>query len=615
MENRFGVKDLIFTLLLIAFIVTVWLAMYQFDRQWETLRNIESSLDEQRTTLMTLSERLRSGAVAPAGNPGEVDDSAYNPEDDPFYRIREARKQSDFAFGGWYIDNFKSTLGKLTPLVSTDAAQTVVEEYVLESLIKRDPETFEWRPWIAERWEVAEDGLTITYDLRENVVFSDGEPLTSEDVVFTYDQIMNPEINAPALRVYLENVESVEADGPHRVIFHLERPYFLSLGVTGGMAILPRHYYERFTPEEFNTEPGLLVGSGPYMLPGDPENWQPGTGKVEVVRNANYWGPRPSFDRLVWREITDETAELVAFRNGKIDRYSVPPEKYERLRDDADLLARAEKYEYMAPTFGYRFIGWNQSRSGEPTMFADRRVRRAMTLLVDREEMAEQLMAGLAVVADGPFNPLGEQAAPEIDPLPYDPERAKELLAEAGWVDRDGDGVLENQAGGEFRFELVFPANLGNYEQMAFYLKDAYARAGIVMSLGKTEWNTMKQRLDERSFDAITLGWTGSIEGDPKQIFHSDSIAGGGSNHVSYRSEELDRLIDEARQTLDKDERMAMWHEAHQILHEDQPYTFLFFSKAVVFVDQRIRNVEVTQSGMNERTELYVPAELQRWSD
>ncbi len=606
MDNKFGFKDFILIVLLLGILVSIWIAMVLFDRQWQTLAGIQRQLSELAAGGVATAPRHDN--AAPDATDGLPSASEY------FYRLQAPREQEDFAYGDWFVDSFSQTVGKLTPLIATDAYQSVIAGYVLESLIVRDPESFEWRPWLAHDWQVSEDGLTISFDLRPDARFSDGKPLTAEDVVFTYELIMNPDINAPALRSYYDNFESVEADGPHRVVFRMKRPYFKSLEFSGGMTVLPRHFYEQFTSEQFNELPGLLVGSGPYRLRVDPLEWESGTGKIELVRNENYWGPRPSFDRLVFREITDETAELTSFRNREIDRYGVRPEKYDRLRRDDDLLERADLYVYEAPNFGYRYVGWNQKRKGEPTPFADVRVRKAMTLLTDRNEMAEQLMAGLATVATGPFHHLGAQADAAIKPWPYDPPRARKLLAEAGWTDRDGDGMLENEAGEVFEFKLIYPAGSTNYQQMAFYLKDAYARAGIVMQPDPTEWNTMLQRIDERDFDAITLGWTGNIEGDPKQIFHSESMKGGGSNYVSYANPQFDKLIDEARITLDRDKRLAMWHRAHAILHEDQPYTFLFFSKAPVFIDKRIGNVKITRSGMNDRVEMYVPKPLQLWT-
>ena len=597
MENRFGLKDFVLVALLVAILVSVWVAMVMFDRQHEALERIGARLAE-----------LQESGVGVAAGPG---DGLW---DKPQVRVLYAKKQPDYALGDWFVGAIAQDVGKLTPLITNDAYQSQVESYVLEGLITRDPETLEWRPWIAESWEVSEDGLTIAFDLRDDVVFSDGVPLTSADVVYTLDLIKNPEINAPNLVSYYEVVESVEAEGPHRVVFKLREPYFLSLSITGGTSILAKHWYERFTPEEFNASTGFLFGSGPYKLGVDPEGWTSGGGRLELVRNDNYWGPKPTFDRLVWKTISDPAAELVSFRNGDIDRYGVQPDQYAQLKNDAALLAQADLYEYNALTAGYRYIGWNQVRDGQPTPFADVRVRRAMTLLLNRQEMAEQLMAGLATVATGPFNPLSPQANPAVEAWPYDPAAGKALLAEAGYEDRNGDGVLEGPDGKRFEFTLVFPASRPIYAQMAQYAKDAYARAGITMNLDPTEFNTMVQKMDAREIDAITLGWTGGIEGDLKQIFHSASIADGGSNYVAYSNPELDALIDEARVTVDEDERLKLWREAAAILHEDQPYTFLFDSKSVVFVDDRFKNVKVTKTGLNDPVEYYVPREEQRWT-
>ena len=659
MENRFGLKDAILIGLLVLTLASIWLWMIMRDRQHETLDTLASSqkqlADDLQLRTASLEREIGRIASRPVESPrvvealtslqaaitamaqNQVDPAEFQAQlaaiqrqidesraatqdtpatpagaDNPFERILEPRDREDFAFGGWMVDSFRQNVGKLTPLVATDVYQSIVEGYVLEPLITRDPETLEWKPWIARRWEVSEDGKTITYWLRDNVTFADGEPLTAEDVVFTYNLIMNPRINTPRLRSYYEKIESVEADGPHKVVYKLTEPYFLALSITGGLAIMPEHWYRKFTPEEFNEQPGLLFGSGPYRLEGDPEDWQSGTGDVTLVRNEKYWGPRGVFDRLVWQTITDENAELIAFRNGEIDRYGISPEQYPRLSKDADLLRKAELYVYNNLAGGYRYIGWNQKRGGRTTPFADARVRRAMTMLINREELAQQLMSGLATVATGPFHPLGDQADPAIEPWPYDPQRAKELLAEAGYRDIDNDSVLEGPGGEDFTFSLIYPSSSEFQKQMALYLKDAFARAGIALRPEPTEWNTMLQRIDERDFDAITLGWGGSIETDPNQIFTTSAIAEGGDNYVQYSNPELDRLIEQARITVDDEKRTDLWHRVHRILHEDQPYTFLFNQKSAVFVTDRLHNVEKTKVGLNDRLEYFIPAPLQR---
>ncbi len=649
MENRFGFKDLITSLLLVALLVSVWLAMAQYNHHFTVLKSIEEKLDAQRAALQELSATLQRGlTMAAPANPnstattpatttnnntststnnahatttpngaqstGPFTGTASIDASDPFGRVRAPRLRDDFAFGDWFVDSFAQVVGKLTPLIATDAYQSAIEGYVLEPLITRDPDTLEWKPWIASAWQVSEDGLTISFDLRKDVKFSDNTPLTSADVLYTYNLTMNPEINAPRLRPYYENIESVETPDPHRVVFRLKRPYFMSLSITGGMTIMPKHFYEKISAVEFNESTGLLMGSGPYKLAVDPHRWQPGSGRIELIRNEHYWGPRPSFDRLVWREITDEKASEVSFRNSDIDVYVVRPEQYAKFKDDKDLLAKANLHEYESPTFGYRYVGWNQRLNDKPTPFADQRVRMAMTLLTNRQEMADQLMSGLATVATGPFHHLSPQSDPNIKPWPFDTARAKALLQEAGYMDRDGDGILEGPDGKPFRFKLIYPAGSVNYQQMATYLKDAYARAGIVLDADPTEWNTMIQRINDRNFEAITLGWGGVVESDPKQIFHSEMIAEGGDNYVSYNNPQIDALIDKARMTVDEEARKELWRQVHRILHEDQPYTFLFNSRAVVFIDKRVQNVLITRTGMNDRTEMFVPLKLQRWN-
>ena len=603
--QRTGFLPIVHTVLLVLILAAVALAMVMFDRQHETLRAIDTNLTRQADTLVRLSDDLR-GRPAGVAQAAPADDSFA----ETFARVLSVRDNPDYAQGDWRVSALKQPIGKLTPVVQSDGYQSRVEAFVLESLVTRDPVTLEYAPLIAESWAISEDGLEVAYDLRTDVRFADGSPLTSADVVYTLGRIKDPKTNNPALKTYYEVVEGAVAEGPHRVVFTLSEPYFQALAFTGGFGILSEAWYGRFDATEFNEELGLLYGSGPYRLAGDPEDWEPGP-SVELVRNENYWGPRPTLDRIVWRVISEDAAELVAFRNGEVDVYGLQPEELARLRQDPDLLEKAELYQIDDASYGFTYIGWNQRRNGEPTPFADPRIRRAMTMLLDREEMAEQLMAGTATVATGPFSPATDQADPDLAPMPYDPEAAGRLLDEAGYPLRGG--VRVGPDGAPFRFGFLYSAGTETSQLLAGYTKDAYARAGIQVDLEPLEFNTLVDRINERNFDAITLRWGGSIESDPKQIFHSGSIADGGSNYVSYSNPALDALIDEARVTVDDQERLALWHEVHRVMHEDQPYTFLFNVRGFAFVDKRFRNVQPTATGLNSPVEHYVPAAEQRY--
>ena len=447
------------------------------------------------------------------------------------------------------------------------------------------------------------DAMSVTFTIREGVRFSDGRPLTAEDVKFSYDFVMNPAIAAPRQRAYLERIDRVEVTGGDAVTFFYKEPYFEFFDLAASSVVLPRHFYGSFDPDTFNSSVGLLMGSGPYRM-ADPTSWKPGT-PIRLVRNERYWGVRPAFDTFAYPEILDDNARILAFKNGRTTLFGATPEQYIQMLDDKPLLGRTQHYEYASAIGGYRYIAWNQRQDGQPTKFADKRVRQALTMLIDRQRLIDQVMLGYATLATGPFNPQSRQYDNEVEPWPYNPDRAKALLKEAGWEDRDGDGRIENAAGESFRFRLTYPANSSNYQQMVLILKDNFALAGITLEPDPLEWGVFTDRLEKKQFDAISLGWTAGIETDIFQMFHSSRALTGGDNFMSYLSPELDAAIDTARTTLDEAERMPIWKRAHRILHEDQPYTFLFFPKNLVFIDGAIQNVEKLPLGLNDETEWY----------
>ena len=620
MEKRFTFKDFfLFTFLTVVF-VTLLLAMYMVDRQWQKLVQMQGIMDEQATDLRTLrgtvqslDQRIRSGSIV-----ADSDKTLNQDIPDAFKRAYAMTQLPDYQAGDWLVRAFGQNIETLTPLVSSDVYSTQVESFVLESLISRDPDSLEWQGMIANDWQISEDGLTFTFQLRNDVSFSDGEPLEADDIVFTFEFIMNEAIEAPRERAYLSKIENVTATDKYEVVFKFKEPYFNSLALAGSMSIMPRHFYEPYLqePEAFNESKGLLLGSGPYRLK-DPKSWTPDQGLVELERNPRYWGPVvPSFDRLSWTIIANDSARLTTFRNGEIDAYSARPREYQTLLDDEKFMGRAQHYEYMSPVAGYSYIGWNQLKNEEPTRFADKRVRQAMTYLTDRERIINEIYLGYGEPAVSPFNLRSKQHDPTLSPRAFDVEKAKRLLKEAGYEDRNGDSVLEDSEGNPFEFDLAFPQQSDDYRRMILFMKDLYARAGVVINPKPTEWSVMLDMIKKRNFDAIAIGWSSSLETDIYQIFHSDQIADGGDNYTSYKNEKLDGLIESARATVDEKVRMKLWQEAENILYEDQPYTFLMRRKSLVFIDERLKNLKITNVGLNfgdVPLENYVPAAQQKY--
>lgn len=610
MDNRFNVKDIVVIVLVITVGIILIVSMYQEDRKWSQVREVLALLEEQNEALEKIVRGgVRVGAGAGPATPEEV------LNDPTFARETVPHRQADYAEGDFFIDAFGATVKTLTPLVSGDIYADRIQGYVLDTLLRMNPETLEYEPWAAESWEVSDDGLTFTFKLREDVVFSDGEPLTAEDVQFTYEWIMNPKVAAPRARAYYEKFEHVKAIDDHTVEFRFREPYFAALGLCGDLDILAEHYYGAFTEDEFNESPGLLFGSGPYKMRAEPSTWQPGSQKIELVRNDNHWGPAPPLDRVIWREILEDTAMEAEFRNRNIDRLSVPASSYRKLSRDQDLREQADLHEYEYVNSGYLYVGWNQRKNDRPTPFADKRVRQAMTMLIDRERICARVYDNLATPATGPFHPLGWQADPSIEPWPYDPDRAGALLEDAGYIDRDGNGIRESPDGVPLRFELIYSTGSSEAKQMVLLMQDAMAKAGVDLQLDPLDWPIMQQKLDDRSFDAIMLGWGGVVNTDVYQMFHSEQTEDGGDNYTYYLSETVDKLIEQARTTVEREKGAELWRQVHAELHEDQPYTFLFNRKAVVYVDKRFENVQVTKTGMNFAWEYYVPLADQLHSD
>lgn len=582
---------------------------------------MQSSFASQAEDLRSLTQTLRllERRIGQQQLPLAQSDNAPNDSSNmAFARASAVASKESYAEGDWFVRAFPVGLKTITPLVSADIYAANVQSYVIETLLVRNPETLEWSGLLASDWEVSDDGLVIEFTLRDGLVFSDGVPLTAEDVAFSYRFMMDERIAAPRTRSTLKKVSAVEVIDTHRVKFVFAEPYFESLGLAGEMEILARHFYEPYLedPEKFNQSKGFLLGSGPYRLV-DPQAWTPDSGRVELVRNQRYWGPvQPSFNRMIWNTIENDSARLAAFRNGTIDTYSSKPREYQKLREDEQIETAANSLEYMSPTAGYSYIGWNNERDGQPTIFSDHRVRKAMTLLTDRQRIVQEIMLGYAEVAVSPFNPRSDQHDPNITPWPTDIEAAEALLAEAGFTGRNDEGVLENENGQPLEFELVYFQDSDDTRRIVLFLKDLYARAGVSLVPKPSEWSVMIDLLDSRNYDAITLGWSSGVETDIYQMFHGSQIDGGGDNFVQFRNTELDTLIDQARAEVNESDRMPLWHRAERILHDEQPYTFLMRKKSLMFIDRRIKNTEVTRLGLNTKlvpVENFVPASQQKY--
>ncbi len=478
----------------------------------------------------------------------------------------------------------------LNPITSTDAYASSINGFLNDSLLERDRETLEWKPLLAERWEVSDGGKTLKFWLREGITWSDGMPLTIEDIIFSYERVMDPAVDSSHLRVYYQDVESVKAFGERGIVFHYKKPYFLALQFCGGIPIVPKHLFkdgDNFNNHTISRNP---VGTGPYRF----VRWE--TGKnIRIERRDDYWGRKigrfPDIGKIRFDFITEDAVALQILKKGDIDYAQLRPIQWVRQIDSEHFRKSFEKYQYYSPN--YNFIGWNLKRP----MFADARVRRAMTHLVNRQGILEKLNFGLGKVVTGPFFIFGKDYLSSIQPLLFDPEKAKALLAEAGWKDHDGDGFLDKD-GKMFRFEFLYPSGRRFSERLASILKEDLKNVGIVMDIRQLEWAVFIKNLDERQFDAVTLGWSFGLEQDPYQVWHSTQ-GEKGSNFVGFKNNEVDGLIEEGRTEFDQEKRSRLYQRIHEIIDQEQPYTFLFANPSLVALHKKITNVMIYPTGMD----------------
>ncbi len=482
------------------------------------------------------------------------------------------------------------TLNRLT---SNDAYSSLINSFIFDDLIKRDNETLEFKPKLAESWEISEDKLTYTFKLRQNVKWHDGKPFTADDVVFSFEKIMDKKVLSPHLKVYYKEIKSVEKLDDYTVRFIYARPYFKALEFVGGIPILPKHMFQ--DGKDFNQHPTNRkpIGNGPYRF----IEWKTNQ-KVVLTRNEDYWDKKniPAIKKILFKVIADDTVAFESLKKGDLDYAGLRPIQYVKMTDTPHFKDNFIKHKYYTPN--YSFIGWNLRRP----YFADKQVRKALTLLVNRQDIVDKLRFGLDKLVSGPFWFQGYENDPNIQPLPYNIQEAKNLLEASGWKDSDGDGTLDKKMNGkkiDFEFTFLLPQRDFSKQLAAIVQKD-FSRAGIKVNIQISEWAAFTRRLNTRDFDAVSLAWSFGLDQDPYQVWHSSQAEiKSGSNFIGFKNAEADKILEEARTVFDKEARTQLYNRFHQIIHEEQPYTFLFSGASLLARHKRFTNVKVYKLGMD----------------
>lgn len=399
----------------------------------------------------------------------------------------------------------------------------------------------------------------VTFHLREGVRWHDGAPFNSHDVKFTYEAIMDDRVASPRKSDY-ELVLSLEAPDPRTVRVVYRRPFSPALE-SWMMSVLPAHLLENVAPDQwpltFNRAP---VGTGPFKF----AEWKTNQ-FVRVARNDDYFRGRPHLEGIVFRTLPDPLTLRLAFETRQVDFWGVDPWAVGSFRNDERFIL------FSAPSNSYNYVGWNLRRP----LFQDLRVRRALAQAVNVGQMIRYVLYGYGEQSTGIFTPEMWFFNRDVQPLAYDPAKARELLAEAGW--RPGaDGILEKD-GARFSFTLL--TNNGNAvrSDIATLVQADLKAVGIEVKVEMYEWAVfLKNFVNKGEFDAVVLGWALGQGFDQFQIWHSSQTEPERLNMIGYKSKQADRLLEAVREEFDRDKITAMCHELQQLIYNDQPYLFLF---------------------------------------
>jgi len=467
-------------------------------------------------------------------------------------------------------------------LFSEEVLSLVYPSLAIEQVdYQQHPPSF--APSLAESWEWSEDRLALTFHLRQDAVWSDGVSVTSDDLVFSFQTQNAPEV-AWAWMGITDSVQRVEALDDHTVRYHFSRDYPYQLMDINDGLIVPAHLwrgipYQRWQETDWRK---LVVSAGPFV----PATHTP---QQEIVldRNPKYFVPdRPRLERVIFRVVPSKTSLLTQLLAGGIDFLNfVPPAEADRVRADS----RLELVTY--PDRSYTHICWNLDRA----LFTDRRVRRALSMAIDRKTLIDVVFEGFARPSLGPVLSSMWAFNHNLEPPSFDHERARRLLAEAGWTDSDKDGVLDRE-GTVFEFELMAPSENEVRQDICLMIERDLAAIGVRVVPRFVEWGAMQAAMDDGSFDALVNRWEEPTQVDLGEIWHSSPPGAPTLNFGRYANPEVDRLLEEVSAIADFAAQKALLDRIQELIVADQPYTFLVENTRLSGLNSRVHGADINDA-------------------
>jgi peptide/nickel transport system substrate-binding protein len=470
----------------------------------------------------------------------------------------------------------------LNPVIGTNRYDRIIAQYLFTPLIHLD-RNLQPIPGLAESWTISDDGLLYTFELNPKATFSDGTPVKASDVVFTLRKIFDPASQAMQIAgnfEYLDLAKTRALDGD-TVEVAFKQPLAAQLISFNDVLAVPEHIYGKGDFRKSFNE--TAVGSGPYRL----VRRVPGK-EVVVERRPDYWGERPHIQTVVFKLIDSHAVAFNALRRGDIDESMVASDTWVRDRNNPAVTKTIDFQRFY--TLNYNFVAW----SNRHPILRDKRVRRALAMCIPVESVVNDLYHGTARAMSGPFTPDEWAFNPRVPVIRHDLEAAKQLLASAGWTDSDADGILD-QGGRKFSISLLSMTGSATGAQIMQMMQSEFKKVGVDARIEMMDGAAAIQRILTGNFDAAYLSY--DLDPDPDQYiaFHSSQVPPRGQNFVFYSNPATDKLIEQARREIDLSKRQELYWKLHEVLADDQPYTWIVQVSAKWGVNKRVRGVTASR--------------------
>ncbi len=507
------------------------------------------------------------------------------------------------AHGGRLIDASIGDATNLIPMIASDASSHEIAGQLYLSLLKYD-KNLNLVGQLAESWQISEDKLSIIFKLKPNLRWSDGKPLTTDDLVFTLHLIQDDKTQSPYKSDYMK-VVSAKALDKRTFEVRYKEVFSPALATWASLAILPKHVFEGVNIMDTDLSRHPKASIGPYFL----KDWQTQQ-SITMTANPNYFDGDVWIDKRITRIIPDPATQFLELSAGKIDMANLTPTQYTRLFDNNQRLKHEyNRYKYLG--FSYTYLGFNLTRKP----FDDVRVRQALAYAIDRQELVDGVLLGLGEVLATPYKPGTRWVNQNIKPRPFSLEKAQNLLTQAGWIKADGQSFVSKD-GKPLSFTIL--TNNGNKKRAdtATIIQQRLKSIGIQVNIRLVEWSAFIENfINKRDFDAVILGWSLSPDPDQFNIWHSSQTGERQFNFLSYSNPKVDKALEQARLTFDLDKQKQWYDIMQQEIHQDVPVVFLYAGYSLPAIHKRIKGIEVAPAGIGHNSEFwYIPKALQKTS-